>query len=78
MEACAPGVGYSRLSGDCDDAETSINPGRTELCDDVDNDCDGVTDEDDAADATVWYGDADGDGYGGTTLSLIHISSPRD
>jgi hypothetical protein len=30
---------------DCDDADSSINPGAAEDCDDLDNDCDGVTDQ---------------------------------
>ena len=30
---------------DCDDHNVDVHPGLTELCDDVDNDCDGQTDE---------------------------------
>jgi hypothetical protein len=51
------------LGGDCDDANATI-PGPYELCDGVDNDCDGVVDEDDAFDAPTWYADLDGDSYG--------------
>ncbi len=59
--------GYDNAScdgTDCDDTDASVNPGATEVCDDIDNDCDGTVDEDDAADATTWYMDADSDGFG--------------
>jgi hypothetical protein len=31
--------------GDCNDADLAISPGAGEVCDDIDNDCDGVIDE---------------------------------
>lgn len=49
---------------DCDDLDSGIFPGATEVCDEVDNDCGGDTDEPTAADALLWYVDSDGDGYG--------------
>ncbi len=57
------GDGYSPSDGDCDDADPDINPGAAEVCDDIDNDCDGGVDND-ADDGQYWYPDEDGDGYG--------------
>ncbi|MFC1780448.1 MopE-related protein [Patescibacteria group bacterium] len=37
--------GYSVQSGDCNDTDSSIFPGATEVCDDEDNDCDFQVDE---------------------------------
>jgi len=51
---------------DCDDSNASVFPGQSDgdvECDGVDNDCDGEVDEDGAA-KTLWYPDADDDGYG--------------
>ncbi|MES2515719.1 MAG: MopE-related protein [Bacteroidota bacterium] len=56
--------------GDCDDANMNINPGRPEMCNGVDDDCDGLIDE---GFTTTYYRDFDSDGYGmaasGTTIA---------
>ncbi|MEZ4319561.1 MAG: MopE-related protein [Myxococcota bacterium] len=46
---------------DCNDNDSTVRPGAPEVCDFIDNDCNGVVD--DNLDV-VWYFDADGDGYG--------------
>jgi len=61
---CYEPSGYTSVSGDCDEYDSTINPAAIEYCDGTDNDCDGVGDEDDALDADTWYADTDGDGYG--------------
>ncbi|MCB9762864.1 MAG: hypothetical protein H6739_23890 [Alphaproteobacteria bacterium] len=63
-QACDQPSGYIADSSDCDDASGAVHPGATERCNGVDDDCDGTTDPDSAADAPDWYADDDGDGYG--------------
>ncbi len=48
---------------DCDDNNSSISPGQVEVCDGLDNDCNGSADIN-AADMLAFYVDGDGDGYG--------------
>ena len=55
---------------DCDDADAAISPGAAEVCDGVDQDCDGAVD-DDATDAGTWYTDADGDGWGDNATAVL-------
>ena len=61
---------------DCDDADPAVNPGAAELCDGVDNDCDGTVDQG-AADATRWHQDGDGDGYGLSGSSVTECERPE-
>ena len=62
---------------DCDDSNEDANPGEAERCDGFDNDCDGLTDPDDAVDVDTWYGDADGDGYGVSSSEEIDCDRPE-
>ncbi len=72
-ESCDQPSGYvdAEAIGDCDDTDAEINPDAYELCDGVDNDCDGSTDEDDAVDVSTWYADADGDGHGSAASGSV-------
>ena len=74
--ACFQPSGHVADASDCDDADASANPGADELCDGVDNDCDGATDEADAIDASTFYGDGDGDGYGDPSSTTAACSAP--
>ncbi len=74
------GDGYGDASISKERCETSA--GGTEACDasDIDEDCDGLTDDSDtstsAASKTTYYLDADGDGYGVSTTSAARCEQP--
>jgi len=67
--------------GDCDDADPRTYPHAPEVCDRLDNDCDGLADDYDAHDldsddALLWYLDLDGDGYGRPYSEVLRCDQP--
>ncbi len=66
--------GWTVQAGDCDDYDPELNPGAEETCDALDNDCDGLTDEDVTPE---WYLDQDGDGYGTTDSVVQRCDQPQ-
>ncbi|MEZ4317886.1 MAG: putative metal-binding motif-containing protein [Myxococcota bacterium] len=62
VSACSVPPGYAELVGDCNDSDASINPAARDLCDGIDQDCDGIADDEVAL--ILKYPDADGDGFG--------------
>ncbi|MBT5807844.1 hypothetical protein HOI18_01050 [Candidatus Uhrbacteria bacterium] len=70
---CSPLSGYVLDSTDCDDTDPAINPGATEVCDYVDNDCDSAIDE---GLLTTYYWDDDLDGYGDASTSTEDCTAP--
>ncbi len=61
---CTGGPGYATIGGDCNDNNAAINPDATEICNGVDDNCDGIIDPANTSGCTVYYSDMDGDGYG--------------
>jgi len=67
------GDGYASPA-DCDDADAAVNPGAQEVCDSIDNDCDGAVDDLDV----LRYRDLDGDGHGDPDISVSGCTAPAD
>jgi hypothetical protein len=59
ISSCARPDGYVENDADCNDLAAEANPDGEEVCDGLDNDCDGNTD-----DIPGYWPDEDGDGYG--------------
>ena len=67
--ACDQPSGFVSDATDCDDSKAAVNPGATEACNNVDDDCVGGVD--DGLDFKTYTVDGDGDGFGaGATVPL--------
>jgi len=71
---CSQPEGYVPEGGDCDDTEELVNPAGIESCNEVDDDCDGQTDEENIL---TWYLDADHDTYGNPEVSQMICMQPE-
>ncbi len=68
------GDGYP-IPEDCNDSNADIHPAAAEVCDGLDNDCDGQPDD---GLYTTWYRDADQDGWGDPERSAWACAQPGD
>ncbi|MCB9684736.1 MAG: putative metal-binding motif-containing protein [Alphaproteobacteria bacterium] len=58
--------------GDCDDADAAVHPERSDGCNGIDDDCDGVVDPD----LRRFFVDVDHDGWGSTRLTTEACEAP--
>ncbi len=70
---CDPDAGLVDNADDCNDADALIHPDAEEVCDEIDNDCDDLIDEDLA---TTFFADVDGDGFGDADNTAEFCSPP--
>ncbi len=74
IQACTVPAGYVVDNTDCDDSNGNVNPNATEICDEIDNNCDGQVDED--LINNTYYADTDSDGFGDPNNSVEDCSTP--
>lgn len=75
-EGCSIPANATLYSGDCDDANAAISPSAPEVCDEADQNCNGLADEGLAL--LTSYPDQDGDGFGNSAEAVEHCAPVAD
>ncbi|MFT5584317.1 MAG: hypothetical protein ACI9VR_001902, partial [Cognaticolwellia sp.] len=75
LRTCDPESSWVLDDQDCDDLDPAVNPAAQEICNGLDDDCDGSIDMD-AVDALSWYADSDSDSYGDPGDLLLSCTQP--
>jgi hypothetical protein len=73
IQACSVPVGYVTNNSDCNDNNAAISPADAEVCNTIDDDCDGSIDE---GVTSTFYRDLDNDGYGNAAVTIQACSAP--
>jgi hypothetical protein len=68
--------GFTPNEGDCDDDDKKVHPDAKEKCNDIDDDCDGIKDND-PVDGDTYYEDWDNDGYGDSNNAMEACDQPN-
>ena len=74
VEACVAPEGYVESSDDCDDTQATVYPLSEELCDELDNNCNGIVDE---GVTTTFFMDTDDDGFGDSDSPVESCEIPE-
>ncbi len=72
--SCFTLIGYVVDSTDCNDANNQIYPGSEEICNNLDDDCDGFADEN--LDFNLYFADADADNFGNEIIDSLWCLLP--
>jgi hypothetical protein len=77
VQCLAPAGDWVADGGDCNDDDDAVFPTAAEICNGVDDNCDGGIDVD-AEDAELGFNDADGDGFGPDETGMLYCDLPPD
>jgi|GEM_PF-3582242 len=75
VQDCSAPAGYVTNHTDCDDTNAAVYPGAAEICNGIDDNCNGQADE--GITMTTFYLDADADGYGDPLSSIVSCTQPQ-
>jgi hypothetical protein len=75
ISTCLQPLGYSASAGDCNDMNSAVNEGMLEVCNNVDDNCNSLIDDELAF--ANYYFDNDGDGFGNTTDAVFSCDQPN-
>lgn len=73
---CVQPLGYITTVGDCNDMNAAVNEGMTEVCNDVDDNCNNLVD--DGLPFANYYFDNDGDNFGNNTQVIYSCEQPSN
>jgi hypothetical protein len=76
VSAELPPIRFVDNSLDCNDDDPAVNTSAEEICDNIDNDCNGDIDPLHSVDAPVWYRDNDQDGFGDRRFIAVACEAP--
>lgn len=71
--SCEVQDGWSIRAGDCADTDSNVRPDAIEVCNGLDDDCNGVLDD---ISTPLWYEDADSDGHGNPEVASTQCLAP--
>ncbi len=74
-EGCVRPDGQVANDDDCDDGDAAVSPAGAEVCNGIDDDCDGEIDPTTAEGVMTCWRDGDGDGYG-AEVSVVACDCP--